>query len=272
VFVSICIPCVISQSCSNVIGGNLYNFQSMLGQSFSVSSTTSGLIYRFTPCQNGVNGPSSLAQLASFQNTTPMAPLSVFDNTMQWSPIANGVQFTTFNGGPPRCYPSNQPQAVTMQFVCSQTTAPVLSIITEASTSTCSVAPGWVFQLSTPLACSGFVPPTGCPYWLSQPCLVQDYNIYSWANGETLVFNQGQPDACGSILFSDYVIKAQPVDTCANATSSGGYRLVAHMDTLLYPTVLQMLKLATTENPIIFFWDYDSNTAAIGSAMTVSIV
>jgi len=165
------------------------------------------------------------------------------------------------------CSPSNKPRFATIQFACIMSGSPTFTMVNEPGLQGCAVVPGYVFQLTTPLACAGYVPPppVQCPYQLTTPCIVKSYNEYAWANGLSLDFNQGS-DACGKIFFSDYLIRQQPVDTCANTTT--GFRLIAHMDILSFPKIVQILQEATPQNPVEFFWDNDANSASIGPSLT----
>jgi len=262
-------------TCIFLANGNTYDFTSLAGT--RVTATSGMYQYPFSPCSNGLTGPqgtpASVCQDDSMGN--PIGPVSIFDSTMTWSVASNGVQFTTANGAPPLCSPSNLPRFATIQFVCNLNAPnPQFTLANEPNLQGCAVAPGYVFTYQTPLACAGYVPPppvppvnTQCPYTLQQPCIIKSFNQYAWAEGLSLDFNQNGI-ACGKILFSDYVIKAQPVDTCTNATSS--FRLIAHMDILAFPKILQLVEQSTPQNPTVFFWDADSNTAAIGPAQTTS--
>jgi len=117
-------------------------------------------------CQNGCQGPmgtsASLCQDDNMMN--PVAPVSIFDSTMTWSTyvvngVQVGVQYTTANGSPPLCSPSNKPRFATIQFICQLTGTPTLTMVNDPNLQGCSVAPGYVFQYTTPLACPGYQPP-----------------------------------------------------------------------------------------------------------------
>jgi len=209
----------------------------------------------------------------------PISPISIYDTTMQWSTFTSGdqtgVQFVTTNGGPPNCQPSNKPRFATMQFVCQLDGEPTFTMIASPPLQGCASSPGFAFQYTTPFACSGYTPPpppppppSACSYLLKTPCVIKSYNQYAWADGLSLDFNQGS-NACGKILFSDYVIKAQPEDTCSNSTPTG-YRLITHMDILAFSKILEMVQRATPQNPIVYFWDVDANSGAIGPTQTTS--
>jgi len=261
-------------TCKVQVSGSSYDLSSLAGQEFQVPSSFYPETYTFFPCSNGClgpeNTPASICQ--NNNNGDPIAPVTIFDSTMTWSAYNNsisgmtGIQYTTANGAPPLCSPSNKPRFATVIFVCTSGT-PNFTISNEPGLQGCAVNPGYVFQLTTPLACPGYVPPPPgeCPYQLASPCIIQTFNQYAWANGWSLDFNQ-DGDACGKIFFSDYLITKQPADTCANTTGTG-FRLIAHMDILAFPKIVQMLQDATAQNPIEFFWDNDANSASIGPSM-----
>jgi len=263
------------QTCLFVSNGNMYDLTPLMGTSYQV--TTGNYNWVFSPCANGNQGPMGIACSVAQDDLemNPVAPISIFDSTMIWSTFSanglTGIQYTTANGGPPNCYPADKPRFATIQFVCQLTGAPTFNCTSEPIMQYCAVAPGYVFQLTTPFACAGYVPPLPppsiCPYELAQPCVVKSFNQYVWSQGMSLDFN-ADSDACGKILFSDYVIKKQPEDTCVNSTQTGYYRLIAHMDILAFPKILQLLQAATPTNPVIYFWDDDANTAAIGPAQS----
>jgi len=253
-----------AQDCSYNDGmGNVYNFNYLAGQVFFASTTYYN--YTFTACQNTLQFPSGMAQLIQHGGQwNATYPISIYDNTLEWSEsnITSGIQFVTQNGAPPLCSPSGKPRFCTFVFIC-QTGAPVFEIAQEPNNSGCSAAPGYVFYLYTPVACPGYTPPpSSCGYTPFSPCVIQTYNTYAFPGGWTLVFNQ-QSNNCGSILFSDYLLTKPPTDTCTN-TTNGGWRMISHIDILFYKDVVQMLKDATPNNPIIFFWDPDTGTGAIG--------
>jgi len=259
-------------TCVVQINGNQYDLSPLASQNFQV--TMGMYVYTFFPCSNGCLGPqgtpSSLCMDDMMGNS--IAPVSIYDNTMTWGAFSGngvtGIQYTTANGAPPLCSPSNKPRFATIQFACITSGTPTFTMLNEPGLQGCAVTPGFVFQLTTPLACTGYVPPppVQCPYQLATPCTIKSYNEYAWSNGLSLDFNQNS-DACGKIFFSDYLINKQPADTCANTTGTG-YRLIAHMDILAFPKIVQVLQAATTQNPVVFFWDSDANSASIGPSQT----
>jgi hypothetical protein len=191
-----------------------------------------------------------------------IAPVTIFDDTMQWSTFTGGVtgiQYTTQNGGPPNCAPpSNKPRFATIQFVC-QSGPTVFTMTNAPNLQGCSVAPGYVFQYTTPLACVGYVPPS-CPYTFQLPCTVNEYSEYAWSGGLFLSFNENGNE-CAKIFFGAYLAKDQPADTCA--ITNGVNRMIGHMDILLFSKVMQML-----DNNTIIFWDPNANSVAIGNPDT----
>jgi len=259
-----------AQTCAVTLNGNAYDFSSLGGQTFSADMGM--YTYVFTPCQNGCQGPSgTAAQICQDSGSTPIVPISKYDGSLQWttSGAPLGVQFTTNNGGPPNCSPSNRPPFATIIFVCDKSGAqPQLTVTNEPNLQGCSQQPGYVFNLNTPLACVGYVPPpppADC-YSSADPCVIQTYNAYMWSGGMELIFNQGG-DRCGTILFADYTNKP-PVDTCvSNGTAS---HIVAHLDIAFYPAALEVLKAATTNNPVVMFWDPDASSAVVGPYESVS--
>jgi len=152
-----------AQTCLYIANGNTFDLTSLNGQNFQV--TMGMYIYTFYPCSNGCQGPTSISASLCQDDLSlnPVAPVSIFDSTMTWSTFSanglTGIQYTTANGAPPLCSPSNKPRYATIQFVCQLTGTPTLTLTNEPNLQGCSIAPGYVFQLTTPLACPGYVPP-----------------------------------------------------------------------------------------------------------------
>jgi len=252
-------------TCVFASNGVIYDLQPLAGRNFQV--TMGMYVFSFFPCSNDCLGPGGnsggLCQNDLMSNY--IAIVSIWDSTMQWSTFTSqgltGVQYTTANGAPPLCSPSNKPRFATIQFVCQPSGPSTFSVVTEPNLQGCSVAPGYVFQLTTPYACADVPPPPVCSYLVDSPCVISTFNQYAWADGLSLDLNQDS-NACGKLVFSDYIIKPQPADTCTN--SSIGYRMIGHMDILMFPKILKMLQSATAQNPVLYFWDVDTNSAAIG--------
>jgi len=161
-FSQYCIPIVEAQSCTFYDQySDYYDLSSLTGVIAQV--TTGSSIFTFWPCQNDCRGPqgtyASLCQNDLQGN--PVAPLSIFDNTMTWSSFSSngvsGVQFTTQNGGPPSCY-NGSPRFATMQFVCDYSGVNTFSVVNIPSLSYCGLSPGYTFQYTTPYACQGYSP------------------------------------------------------------------------------------------------------------------
>jgi len=91
-----------------------------------------------------------------YHTTNGVAPVSIFDTSLKWSTINPGptqtIQFTTANGQPPLCSPSNKPRFATIQFQCAATQGS-LTLTQEPLAAGCAVAPGYQFVLQTPCAC-----------------------------------------------------------------------------------------------------------------------
>jgi len=252
-----------------VYNGSTYDLRPLQGKSYQV---TMGIFtYAFFPCTNGCEGPSgtpaSLCQEDAAGNT--VAPVSIFDSTMVWSAITiNGqsaIQYTTNNGAPPVCGGSNKPRFATIQFICGQG-AETFAMTNEPSLQGCNISPGYVFQLTTPVACAGYVPPSNsdCPYTPQLPCVISTYAQYLWADGLTIMFNANRTDSCGSMVFSDYSKSIKPNDTCTTLPmpNNNVWNLVSYMDTLALPKILDLFN--TSLGNVIFFWDPNTNSAAIG--------
>jgi len=254
-------------TCVFTSNGTVYDFSSLTGTNVQVSSDISTWTYSFFPCENGCQGPTGVAGTLCQQNSqgNPIAIVSIFDSTMTWSTVSfngfTGVQYTTANGGPPNCAPSDKPRFSTMMFLCQPTGPPSFNITNEPGLQGCPVPPGYVFQYLTPLACPGGAS-QGCAFDVSSPCMIKSYNEYAWSGGLLLDFNQDS-GACGKIFFSDYLLHPQPSDMCINSNTTGS-RIVAHMDILAYPKILKMLQDATPQNPVVLFWDDDADSAVIG--------
>jgi len=257
------VACVVSaQTCVFNNGTNTFDFTSLTGSSFSVGDAPYS--YTFTPCANACVGPSQIkASVCQSNGGDPVAPVSIFDASMIWSSISNGVQFTTQNGGPPNCHPSGQPRFATIQFICDNVNPPQFSITNEPGLQGCAVSPGYVLQLNTPLACPGTPPPTSCPYTQTLPCVIETYDSYLFSDGETIIFNQNRGVPCGTIVFSNYRTNPPP-DTCSTFNGGSVYAMVSHMDLIMVPRVKKLLKGATVRYPAIFFWDTTTNRAVIG--------
>jgi len=157
-----------SQSCLVSINGDTYDLTDLTGTQFQASKTMGGsYVYTFTPCQN--NCPATGSQMASIcqddsMTGDPVAPVSVFDMTMQWGVSAapfptGGIQYSTQNGAPPLCSPSMQPRYATVGFICQSTGPPTFTMLAEPGLNGCNTKPGYVFQLSCPQVCPGYVPP-----------------------------------------------------------------------------------------------------------------
>jgi len=257
-----------AQTCVFVANGNTYDLSSLAGT--NIEATMGMYIYNFWPCSNGCQGPqgtaASLCQDDMMNN--PVAPVTIYDSTMQWSVFSQngltGIQYTTQNGGPPMCSPSQKPRFATIQFVCQESGPTTFSMTNEPNVQGCPEASGYVFQYTTPLACVGYAPPLGC-YSFTKPCVIQTFNEFTWVGGKALFFNQNG-NACGKIVFSDYQHENQkpPVDTCTNTTT--GMNLVGHMDLFGLPKIVQMLNNSSQQYPAIFFWDSDTQSAMIGSS------
>jgi len=250
-----------AQSCLVVLNGNTYDFRSLQGQSFNATGFYN---YLFTPCENGCSSPQIPAMICQNSGNSAVAPVSLFDTTLQWSmaTIPEGVEFVTNNGGPPNCSPSNKPRFATMLFVCDKSgDQSVLTVVNEPNLQGCNVSPGYSFQLNTILACAGATPPPSC-FTPQNPCVIQTYNIYAWTGGTTLIFNQYETPYCGSAIFSDYLVTKPPPDTCP--VVNGTAHIVAHIDINMYSFVMTILKSATDSNPAVIFWDPDTGGAVIG--------
>jgi len=254
--------------CIFINNGDVYDFTTLMGLTFTASSQF--YTYSFTPCENGCASVQQNASICQDDNN-PVAPVSVFDNTVMWQVGSNGtnitVLYTTDNGGPPMC-PSGKPRFATMQFVCDLMSEPDFQLIQEPNLQGCSNPPGYLFTLTCPQACAGYVPPhsPACPFTNVNPCVIFTYNTYAFPGGWTIVMNQNLNSFCGSILFSDYLVTKPPVDTCTNTTVSGNWQMISHIDILFLNPVIAMLQNATSANPIVFFWDDNTNTAVIGPA------
>jgi len=163
-----CVSLVTSQSCIFINGntGDVYNLLPLQGQQFSVNSAT--YTYTFSPCANSCKGPQGTpAQLCQDQlgnPSSPVAPVSIWDATAQWSMVSpsnpvGGVQMTTTNGAPPNC-PDSKGRAATLVFNCGATQGE-LQLTTEPPGAQCSKLPGYVFTLTTPYACPNVESPSG---------------------------------------------------------------------------------------------------------------
>jgi len=151
-------------SCVTTVNGDDYDLSSLAGQNFQV--TMGMYVYTFFPCSNGCQGPTgigaSICQDDMMGNS--VAPVSIYDSTMTWAAFSaggmTGIQYTTANGAPPLCSPSNKPRFATIQFACITSGSPAFTMSNEPGLQGCAVTPGYTFQLTTPLACPGYTPPT----------------------------------------------------------------------------------------------------------------
>jgi len=254
-----------AQTCQfNAGNGVTFDFTPLTGQTFSVDQLGSPgncYTYLFSPCANSYNsGVVSCSIIQDVCNTTePVAPVTIFDSTLAWSLInpsdpSKGAQFQTQNGGPPMCFPSGRPRFATVQFVCDNSTTGPLQITAQPNQQGCGSAPGYTFVLPTPYAC--LTPPAqGCPYTLSNPCVIETFMQLEVSGGGTQLLYNALANKCG---YSMFFPGSLPEGGCTNST------LVSYFNRSHLPSILNMLKNATPDNPVIYFWEPAINAPVMG--------
>jgi len=247
-----------------------YDFFPLHATEFSAVSLLSGYWYQMWPCSNFAMGPQgTLCTMVQYRLTDPIAPVTIFDTTLQWSVVktknATQVQYTTANGGPPNCASSNKPRFATLQFTCTNGDDGPLKVVYEPPSSGCSEAPGYVFNLPTRCACGnyscGMTSEPTCAHTRKQaPCVVTSHEVVDTPTGKKLILNQAKK-TCGYILFNSPSIRtfAPEFDSCS-ATQLIGHRAIDELESLV-----KMLQAQATV-PNVFFWDDSQRVAVLGPA------
>jgi len=189
----------------------------------------------------------------------------VFDDTVTWGLVQDGkphsgVLMTTNNGAPPFCYPSGRPRYSTVEFTCSTKPTPSLRIVSQDP---CDAAPGYYFQLLTPLACVGAN--VTCSYTESAPCIVGNYSVYAVSGDRVVVTLDSQSqNYCGSLVFEP-ILEGLPAGTC-ELDSQNHTVMMAYFGLIIMPEIMEILS-----DPAIYFWDTNLQAPVLGSMSNSSI-
>jgi len=259
-------PCYFTVPKTNVT----YDFFPLHATTWSAISLTSGYWYQFWPCSNFAEGPQgTLCTIVQYRVADPIAPITIFDTTLQWSFINSSfVQYTTANGGPPNCAPSNKPRFATLQFSCTTGDDGPLKVVYEPNMQGCPTAPGYVFMLPTRCACGnyscGMTQESSCAFNRRQtPCVVSSYEVEpETSDGKSILLKQGKK-TCGRLFFDSPNLRtlAPRYDSCSNKLT--GYR---SWDS--FESVVKMLE-TETRIPNVFYWDDEAKHTVLGPASLI---